>query len=95
MERTRLQRSPGRELLFRIVDGVFAFIHFDGAFRHVRGRAGVRAEATNIQLPHVVTRLPLHDPLSRVFACTPAEDDTENAEAGQNVKSWKTRYRPH
>ena len=77
------------------MDGVLALIHVAGAFRHVLYRVGVSAEAAHIQLPHVVTRLSLHDPLRGIFPRATTEDDSEDAEAGQNVKSRKAGYRPH
>ncbi len=95
IEWARLQRPPGRELFFWVVDGVFAFVHLAGACRHVVRRTGVGAEAARIQLPHVVPRLSLHDPLRGILPRAAAEDDSEDTEAGQDVKAGDTGHWPH
>jgi hypothetical protein len=65
------------------------------ALRHVLRRAGVLVEAAHVDLPHVVAGLPLHDPFRSVPSRATAEDDAEDAEAGEHVEVGEARHRSH
>ena len=61
----------------------------------VRGRARVAAEAADVELPHVVARLALGDPLGRVPPGPAAEHDPEDREAREHVQPPLPGHRPH
>ncbi len=77
------------------MDRIFVPVDVDGALGHVVRRARVVTETADIDLPHVVARLSIHDPLGGVFSCTASEHDAKNAETGEHVKIGQSRHRPH
>ncbi len=85
----------GGPLLLGVVDLVLVLEHLRRAGDDVRGRVRVLAEAADVELPHVVARLPLDDPLRGVAAGSAAEDDAEDREAGEDVQPWPAGDRPH
>jgi hypothetical protein len=95
VERARLQGATRGALFFRVVYGVLEPVDLARTFRNVLRRASVIAKAAHVELPHVVAGLPVHDPLGGVFTSAAREDDTEDAEAGQNMEVGNARQRPH
>ena len=95
MQGVPLDRPSGVALLLRVVDRVLACVDVDRPRNEERRRLRVLAEAADVELPHVVARLAVDDPLGCVAPGAAREDDAEDAEAGEHVEIAQTRHGPH
>src|SRR3954469_17157849 len=95
VQRVPLHGATRVALLLRVVDRVLARVDVDSAWDQERRRARVVAEAADVELPHVVARLAVDDPLGGVASCAAREDDPEYAEPGQHVEVAQAGHRPH
>src|SRR5439155_16648086 len=86
VDRVGLQRPTCRQLLLRIVDRVLPLVDLACPRDEVWPRGGVAAEATDVELPHVVARLAVDDPFRGIAARAAGEDDPEDAEAGEDME---------